>query len=673
MAGAMAQSLLDINSMSLADAAATYAELGYKVFPLQPGTKLPFKGFMWSDLATSDVNVVRSWWQQYPHYNIALVCGEASGVDALDLDTKKGQDGVASFKSVVGDFHQGPIQRTPTGGLHYLMQHQPGLLNFTRKGPKGGMDLRTEGGYIVVAPSTVEGTGYQWLQAGPLPPMPEPIVKLGQESGGKQAKTPLPTVPERLPELSSLNLKEKHLNYLLRGDAEPWGGDQSSAIFAAALALYRSTRDPGVTWGLIESNEHVIETAYRHRGWGSHEARMSWVWDYCVAKAIHEVDSSNPANQFQPVPGGSAPEAPVATCGLLLPGDVAVDRYSLSPDWLVKGVLERGQVGFLYGDSQSLKSYLMVDLAMSIVTGSDWHGHAMRDAGRVIYLAGEGNRILARRALAWCQQHGHRKEAMHDALFSERGLDLMSAEGQQTLNDSVHYWGPPKLIVVDTVSTNAIMDENSAADASRLIQVGYQISGVFGCTVLFVHHTGKADKGTIRGSSVFLNNSDFVYRMERHDSHRIITQFHIEKLKGAEVPREPVVFEAEKVALFSPSGPVHNEDGEPVTELLLRRGDKSVLREAAMQRDVSRLPDLQARVFNVVKEALSKHWTITRPGEGLLREELLEAYRVSAEGQSDYRRSNFDRVIDSLLNRGLLRQETRGEHVIIKMKDWNGR
>ena len=71
-----------------------------------------------------------------------------------------------------------------------------------------------------------------------------------------------------------------------------------------------------------------------------------------------------------------------------------------TPEMLVGHVLECGTLAELYGDSNTGKSFVALDLAFSVATGCQWHGEAVRQGG-VLYFAGEGERGLSRRARAW--------------------------------------------------------------------------------------------------------------------------------------------------------------------------------------------------------------------------------------------------------------------------------
>jgi hypothetical protein len=169
-------------------AALTYAESDWFVFPLHtpqqnglcdcrkdcsspgkhPRTMNGLNG------ASNDPEQIRLWWQMWPQANVGIATGAKSGFFVLDVDEKHG--GRESIKTLVdkhGLFPERIYQRTGGGGWHILFKH-PGIRignvqNSDRLGK--GIDVRGDGGYIVVAPSLhPSGKRYEWGSGLKTPP-----------------------------------------------------------------------------------------------------------------------------------------------------------------------------------------------------------------------------------------------------------------------------------------------------------------------------------------------------------------------------------------------------------------------------------------------------------------------------------------------------------------------
>lgn len=151
--------------MRLRNAALAYAGAGWAVFPLKPGEKVPAVKHGVKE-ATTDLAQVGEWWQR--EYNIGVACGEPSGLFVLDVD---GEVGLDSLVRLGHGFPATLCQTTPSGGWHFVFQHLPGLRNTAGTlGEK--LDTRGDGGYIVAAPSVVNGVQYRWLGKSQPQPLP---------------------------------------------------------------------------------------------------------------------------------------------------------------------------------------------------------------------------------------------------------------------------------------------------------------------------------------------------------------------------------------------------------------------------------------------------------------------------------------------------------------------
>jgi hypothetical protein len=146
---------------AMLDAALRYAALGWAIFPIEPKGKAPLGRLVphgFQD-ASADEAKVRAWWGAAPDANIGLACGEASGVDVLDLDVPhdgETADGLATlsrYEAVHGQIRT-LTSITGRGGMHLFFKHRPGAKNRVKTLP--GCDVRTTGGYVVLPPSVHE-------------------------------------------------------------------------------------------------------------------------------------------------------------------------------------------------------------------------------------------------------------------------------------------------------------------------------------------------------------------------------------------------------------------------------------------------------------------------------------------------------------------------------------
>jgi len=159
----------------------------------------------WMDEATTDPLMIAGWWDTQPDANIGLKAGKTSGVVVLDVDPAHG--GEASLRALAaahGELPLTPMSNTGGGGRHYLFAH-PGVEIRNSAGRLGpGLDIRGDGGYIVVPPSLhPSGKRYAW-DAAALP-----------------SKTDLALMPEWM------------IQELTRPETQPKGQPQGDAVFVS--------------------------------------------------------------------------------------------------------------------------------------------------------------------------------------------------------------------------------------------------------------------------------------------------------------------------------------------------------------------------------------------------------------------------------------------------------
>ncbi|MBR0995564.1 bifunctional DNA primase/polymerase [Bradyrhizobium japonicum] len=169
-------------------AALGYAAKGWPVFPCHPQTKQPLvkadvdpvsgkaiPGSGGLKKATTDKAQIEAWWRKYPAAMVGVPTGTLIGAFVVDID--------AGMDSKTGEVFDAPqilgrleaalgcalpptcVCRTPRGGLHlYFRLPEAGdAMPRNRAGILKRIDVRGEGGYVIVPPSLrSDGAGYVW-------------------------------------------------------------------------------------------------------------------------------------------------------------------------------------------------------------------------------------------------------------------------------------------------------------------------------------------------------------------------------------------------------------------------------------------------------------------------------------------------------------------------------
>lgn len=148
------------------DAALSYAKRGWCVFPLVERDKTPAVsgGFT---VATVDEEQIRMAWERRPGMNVAIATGAMSGgllVIDLDVHPEKGEDGTDvlwAWEREHGELPETVTAKTGSGGVHlYYRCNVPVQCSVN---PELGVDVRSDGGYVVAPPSVHPcGGRYEW-------------------------------------------------------------------------------------------------------------------------------------------------------------------------------------------------------------------------------------------------------------------------------------------------------------------------------------------------------------------------------------------------------------------------------------------------------------------------------------------------------------------------------
>lgn len=191
----------------------------------------------------------------------------------------------------------------------------------------------------------------------------------------------------------------------------------------------------------------------------------------------------------------------------------------LDVEYVVKGIIAAGELCVIYGPPKSGKTFLAVDLALSVGAGLPWFGHRVRP-GLVIYLASEMGVRAMRRVRAWMDAKlGDATDRDIAFVCVPRVVNLLNVVQVDHLNMTIDSLiadhGKPALVIVDTLARSMIGgDENSAQDMGRAVSVGDQLRDRFNAATVIVHHSGKATANGARGSSALLGAADTMIRVE---------------------------------------------------------------------------------------------------------------------------------------------------------------
>lgn len=536
-------------------AALTYVRAGFKIFPCLPNSKVPACDHGFHD-ATDNEDQINNWWTQWPGANIASPLS-ACGWSVVDLDSKEAED---KWAELAKDDPDTWTVRTPRGGLHiYLHGNLP--VSVGRLLPGFKADTRGPGSYVLLPPSHTDAsqpgcsTGDYTVEieadVAPVPEWLAPYLAAMRKGGAVASSDVEPDLPV------NLRRAERWLR-----DREPAiegaGGNEWTYRTAAALADMGLSEEAVLALMAGEWNdrcqpswqddelEGVVTNAtrYRQNEGGQHAARdLATVYAGALGPTLV---------------GADVLVADVVTLekrSRFRPRSEAEQDEGVEPTWLIPGLIPDNEAVMLYGPTQSYKSFIALDLALSVAAGVPLFAGAPTRAGPVFYAALEGRRNIEKlRRPAWKKEHGITEPIPFYSLpapmrISPEDCEEWEAEIRAFLKPGER----PGLIVLDTVAkVLSGKNENDAKDMGDLIAWTDGLVDRFQCPVLAVHHTGR-DATHSRGSSAADAGFGSIIVATAHRETKMV-RIHVQKHKDAEEP-EPWYLEG-KVAhgslVFSP-------------------------------------------------------------------------------------------------------------------------
>lgn len=183
------------------------------------------------------------------------------------------------------------------------------------------------------------------------------------------------------------------------------------------------------------------------------------------------------------------------------------------PEWLIDGIITVNGLSMIWGRSGSLKSFAALDKALCIATGMEWHGRPVKK-GSVVYLAAEGARGLAARAVGWLKTRG-KNLPEPDFRIIPHSLTLADTADLDALIEAIKEI-QVSFIVVDTLSrTFGNGNPNQPSDMNAFVAACDRLREATGAHVMVVHHGGKDTEKNELGTEALRNASDTVIHIRR--------------------------------------------------------------------------------------------------------------------------------------------------------------
>lgn len=282
--------------------------------------------------------------------------------------------------------------------------------------------------------------------------------------------------------------------------------------------------------------------------------------------------------------------------------------------WLIESLWGSKSVGFLAGSPKSCKSFLGLEMAVSVATGTPCLGrYRVEEPGSVlVYLAEDSLPDLRERVEGLVRHRGLKLDDIDLHVITSSSLRLDQGRDRDRLRETIRAFRP-RLLLLDPLVRMHSLDENHSTAIAGLLSYIREIERHFELSVVIVHHTrknganGGANGQALRGSGDLYAFFDSAIYLKRVRDDLILSVEH-----RAAAPPEPVRLDL----VTTDEDAIHLEVLGP-----------AIAEKGQRERDLER----------AVIEVLSRHEPLTR-GElrkalGVKNERLGEVLeRLEAEG-----------------------------------------
>lgn len=208
--------------------------------------------------------------------------------------------------------------------------------------------------------------------------------------------------------------------------------------------------------------------------------------------------------------------------------------------WLIETLWPRAGVGIIGGAPKCGKSWLGLDLAVSVASGTPCLDTfpVAASGGVLVYMAEDVASIVKQRLAGICSHRGLDLAALPIGVITAPSVRLDLPRDQQRLQETVRRHAP-RLLLLDPFVRLHRVNENQAADVSAVLGYLRELQRAHDLALVVVHHARKNGGPTggqsLRGSSDFFAWVDTALSLRRHRQQLLLCAEH----RAARAP-EPV-------------------------------------------------------------------------------------------------------------------------------------
>ena len=449
-----------------------YIDSGWGILPVKPDEKRPYmtNWLQYTRTKPSKTQVI-SWFNALSGAGVGLVTGRVSGIVVLDVENWC----PTPVDELLKRYPTNMIARSGGGGVHLFYSYPQNVSKISnRVGIFEGADLRADGGFLVLPPTMhPSGNRYEWIKRGIPGAFPMAFLDL-----------------EARPTASN----EGWITEALRGVSEGGRNDTcarlagyffkkglNSDIVEALLMEWNEKNDPPLPVTEVRTTIKSIERS--HAG---------------AERQFTSVEFKDDRNEKPETPGTS-------TFGVMKMTDYVKGYGGAGVSWLVDEWLPESSITFLVSPPESYKTWMLLDLAVSVSAGVPFLGkYQVNTPGPTLIIQQEDSHsgLTDRLALIAEQKLGALPKldgetwsipAMPDIpiyVHPDRQLRFGNKQVIAELEQQIATIRP-KVVMIDPLYSTTDSTDNYMADLANRMMVLKTWRDKYGCSFVIAHHSKK--------------------------------------------------------------------------------------------------------------------------------------------------------------------------------------
>lgn len=452
------------------DIPAKYLQNGWSVLPVKPEEKRPYmQNWLQYTHTRPTAELVNSWFSNLAGAGVGVATGKVSNMVVLDVESTCPY----SIDDLLKQYPTQLISRTGSGGYHLFYQYPNGsgrIANRVRL--FDGVDLRADGGFIVLPPTVhPNGNRYAWVSEGVPGAFPSALLDIKP-----QAKT----------------TDSGWITEALRGVTEGGRNDACARLcgyfFSKGMPLeiveslifdWNERNDPPLPVNEVRTTIASIERSHTNL-----QPQQFTGIEYDAGEVKKDVHNS--------------------TFDLMKYGDYIRGYGYEGVSWLVDEWLPDKSITFMISPPESYKTWILLDLAVSVATGRPFLGQYK--------INGSGPALIIQ------QEDSHNEITDRLALITEvkMGSDVVLSSGEWQIPcvpDIPVYVHPsrllrfdnpkvlmelevqiaelrPKVVLIDPLYSTTSTDNYMASSAEQMM-ILKTWRDKYGCSFIIAHHSKK--------------------------------------------------------------------------------------------------------------------------------------------------------------------------------------